>query len=88
MEQQIFSLYDKKAKAYGAPFFQGNVDIAVRSFNDLYQDKSTSCNRHPEDYALYHFGSFNSDDGTFTILDKPVLLKEASEFVDLELITQ
>lgn len=82
MKQEIYTIYDIKANAYLPPFFQGNDDIAKRMFFDAVADNSTSFHRHPEDYALFHIGSFDNIDGKIEP-NSPRCLGTGVEFVKI-----
>lgn len=56
---QIFSIFDSKAEAYMPPFFFNARGQAIRAFEDLANDNSSSINNHPGDFTLYHIGSFD-----------------------------
>lgn len=60
---ELYSIYDVKAKAYGSPFLAINSDLAVRCFMDLLRSPGESAwSSYPQDFALYHIGTF--DNGT------------------------
>jgi len=80
MKLNVFSIYDEKAQAYNAPFFQSAVGQAMRSFCDLAKDEKTSINRHPEDFALYHIGEFDDTDAKIVSFAEPRFLARATEY--------
>lgn len=59
MVKNIYVIYDSKAGLYNTPFFMLNDAVALRSFTDLAQDKSTDVGRHPEDFTLYKIGLYD-----------------------------
>lgn len=61
----IFSVYDAKVEAYMQPFFSRSTGEAVRSFQDISSDPNHMISKHPEDFFLYHLGTF--DDQTSVI---------------------
>lgn len=70
MMLQAYSVYDSKAKAFSAPFFAQNNDIAKRSFTQLANEKGTNnVSRFPEDFSLHHIGEF--DDSTGKLVELP-----------------
>ncbi len=81
MITNMFSIYDEKCQTYSSPFTQPHIGQAIRSFNDLSQDKTTSINRHPEDYTLYHIGEFDDSSSNLKSFNEPKFLARASEFV-------
>ena len=81
MIMQIFSVYDSKAEAFMQPFFMTSKGQAVRAFTDLVRDDSSSLNKHPEDYALFHIGQFDDSDASISMLAAPQSLGLAIEYV-------
>lgn len=65
MHLEMFAIYDKKAGAYLPPFFLPNVAMAVRTFCDCVTDDGHQFGKHPEDYSLHQFGSFDQTSGLF-----------------------
>lgn len=63
MTLKVYSVYDKKAKVYGTPFFQLNNNVALRSFTDLVNDGRSTVSKHPSDFNLECIGVFNDTDG-------------------------
>lgn len=59
-----YSVYDRKALQYHAPFFASADGSAVRSFQDLANDSTTTVGRHPGDYVLYKVGAYDDASGT------------------------
>lgn len=53
---KLYSIYDKVAKRFNAPFVAENDDVANRSFQLGVKD-----NPYASDFDLYDVGSFNSD---------------------------
>lgn len=80
MELKIFALYDEKAITYARPFFLPHKGQAIRLFSDLATDSSQEIGRHPEDYSLYHLGTYDDITGRFENLQVPEFISRASEF--------
>ena len=59
----MFSIYDSKAKSYLPPFHMPNDDMALRVFQDCVSDPNHAFGKHPEDYTLFHLGSFDDETG-------------------------
>lgn len=59
---QAFSIFDAKSGAFSAPFFAFNAAVAQRNVAAGVREGDSLLSRFPEDYQLYHVGSF--DDGT------------------------
>lgn len=63
----FFSIYDKKAEAFTNGCFQADFPgQALRAFNDMINSTDNDLGKHPEDYALFHIGTFNKENGLFT----------------------
>lgn len=58
-----YTIYDRKALQYHAPFFAVADGAALRSFMDLANDPQTSVGRHPGDYVLYRCGAYDDAAG-------------------------
>lgn len=56
---KIYSIYDKVAKKFNAPFLAENNDVANRSFQ-----LSLKNNPFSEDFDLYYIGEFKLDSET------------------------
>lgn len=77
MIQQVVACYDKKARAFMHPFYASHVDVALRSFKEAANTPTHQVCVHPEDFALYHLGTFNDENAQFTLAAQPVHLAEA-----------
>lgn len=81
MNLHVVAVFDKKARAYGRPFFVTHVDLAVRSVSgevNLPLGNATSeLARHAEDFALYLFGTFDDTTGHFQLTATPTIICEA-----------
>lgn len=72
--KKIISIYDTKAEAYLPPQFVQSNGSAVRGFADAINDKSNPDNnlaKHPEDFIMFDFGSFDDTTGKFDIFKAP-----------------
>lgn len=74
---QIFSVYDKKAVAYGNPFYYHQKGQAIRGFEDAVNEPTSPFGKHPEDFALFHIGEWDDTTGVITPLKNPVPIEEA-----------
>lgn len=61
MIHQVFAVYDSKAKAYAQPFFQHSVPIAQRAFGAAVNDPALLLCKYPEDYTLFHIGTYDDE---------------------------
>lgn len=78
---RAFSILDVKSDSYSPPFFQGTVGLAIRTFSDLVNDRSTVPGRHPEDFKLVELGTFDDSTGQMLSHDAPVSLGFGTDFV-------
>lgn len=71
MKLSCFAVFDEKAKAFLPPFFLPNTAVALRVFSDCVNDPEGpnrhAFARHPSDYSLFSFGSFDQDTGRFDL---------------------
>ena len=76
MITQILAIRDAKANAFMQPFAQQSLGQAERGFSDEINNASDNnvMYRHPEDFQLYHLGSYNDADGSFDLLSTPRLI--------------
>ncbi|UDN67749.1 nonstructural protein [robinz microvirus RP_107] len=58
-----YSIFDRKAMVYHAPFFAVSDGSASRSVADLASDTNTTVGRHPGDYVLYRVGGWDDAAG-------------------------
>lgn len=80
MKFAMIAIYDVKAHAFLTPFFQMNLQIAVRSFGDVANDPGSVVCRNPEDFILYHLGNWDDGDGQLEQFPKPLQLGMAINF--------
>lgn len=59
----MFSIFDTVARAFIAPFFCPNRQVAQRAFTESVNDKTHAFARSPYDYQLYFLGEFDSESG-------------------------
>lgn len=68
MVRQVMSVFDRASMVFGTPFFVVAVGAGTRSFRDEVNRKAddNSIYQHPEDYELFHLGSFDDETGLFS----------------------
>lgn len=76
MKLQIVAIRDSKADAFGQPNFVVSIGSAVRSFTDETnrQGADNMLYRHPDDFVLYHLGTYDDMHAEFDLLKNPVIL--------------
>lgn len=78
MIHQLYSVYDRKAKVFCKPFTAENHEVAVRSFAFAANDKTTDIGRYPEDFVLYHLGSFDDNSAAHNLVEPESLIPALS----------
>jgi len=63
MIKNIYSVFDKKAQLFCAPFYSVNDQTALRDFTRAANDQDSDINRYSLDYSLYYIGSFDDESG-------------------------
>lgn len=81
MERNIVAVYDRKMDAFGQPIFVPALGVAIRSFQDEANNTTSEIHKHPEDYTLYHLGTYDDSTGQFRNLEKPHQLALADQLV-------
>lgn len=67
MKNNIYSVFDSKAQAYGQPFHAPNDAVALRMFGGAVNDPGTQLNQYPEDFALYCLGAWDDQDAKYEL---------------------
>lgn len=70
----IYSIFDVKAKTHGAPFTVLNDDVALRVVDHVLQAPDTDYRRYPDDFVVYHLGTFDTDSGLVVAVTSPRLV--------------
>jgi len=79
----VFCVRDRATDQFGTPMFLVSTGQAIRSFGDEVNraDKDNQLFRHPEDFDLYLFGTFDSSSGEFVIEKKAVQVAIGKDLV-------
>jgi len=75
---QVFAIFDKKALAYMAPFFQPNELVAMRNVGSAVADEESLLGKYPEDYDLYQVGTWDDQSGALVAVGPKFLINCAS----------
>ncbi len=78
---QIFDIFDSATGSYARPFFMVSKGEATRAFVDIINDKQSAIHKHPEDFTLFHLGSFNQETASFDPLPTPSSMGKAIQYV-------
>lgn len=71
----MFALYDKAVSAYMRPFFHMTKGSCIRQLMDELKDPNNPMSAHPEDYTLFHLGTWNDQDAGMDIVDPTVVAR-------------
>lgn len=63
MNLNIYTIKDAKAGTHAQPFFSVNHTTAIRSFHVSVKDSSNPLSAYPEDFSLWHLGTYNDITG-------------------------
>ena len=81
---KVYALKDIKGNLFNAPFFVKSTAEAMRAFYRAYITEDTPVHMFPSDFALYELGSFDEEEGEFTLFGIPVRIAVADEFDDMD----
>lgn len=71
MHLQIFTIRDRALGAYMQPWCAQSIGLALRMFQDELANEQGQMHKHPDDYDLYHVGTFEDDIGHIVPLEAP-----------------
>lgn len=79
----VVAVRDQKADSFGNPWYAQTVPMALRHFSDACNtpDESNQWRKHPEDFALFHLGTFDQSTAQFDPIFPPTQLCIASDVV-------
>ena len=63
MKQNLFCVFDSAAHRYLDPFVAPTAEVAMRGFGHAVNQENHQFNQFPEDYTLFHIGSFDPESG-------------------------
>lgn len=78
MKYGLYSIRDFKT-GFLPPTYDINDESAIRNFEHACLNSDSLFFSHPQDYALYRIGSFDTDSGRVDLLDPLPELVTASE---------
>lgn len=82
MKQGVYSVYDRKAMAYGSLMFFANDDMAKRGCADLMRaGGDVPMVHYPDDFDLYCVGEFDTASGDLLGMVPPKHVVRFSDFV-------
>jgi len=76
MKLELLAVFDRAAQAYARPMFLPSIGVGIRSFTDEVNrnDPENNLCNHPDDFDLFHLGSFDDITGSFDLLEFPELV--------------
>ncbi len=63
MNQELFTVFDSAAGRYMDPAVAPTVEFMLRGFREACATEGHQFAKYPEDYVLYHIGSFDAEKG-------------------------
>lgn len=69
MNLELFAVKDRALGAFMRPWVAQTTGQAIRIFQDEINKHGSELNAHPDDYDLWHIGTFNDNSGLLTIPD-------------------
>ncbi|WNK14276.1 MAG: nonstructural protein [Microvirus sp.] len=78
MNVEIFAIMDIKVGAYMQPWFSATKASAIRSFENVCKDQSTTLGQYPADFQLFALGKFDDQTGLFETHTPLILCSGAS----------
>lgn len=66
MKMEVIAIKDRALDAYMRPFYAQTIGQAIRMFQDEIKRPDGEMAKHPDDYDLYHLGTWDDQDGTTT----------------------
>lgn len=81
MNVQMFTVFDSAAARFLEPFFAETVEVACRMFRALVAKPEHQFARFPEDYTLFHIGTWNAETGLAETFVTPHSLGVAVTFI-------
>lgn len=82
MKKEMYSIFDKKAGLYAAPFVDINKGSAIRAIGEFIKRGDHTAAKYPEDFQLVHLGSFDEESGEVTPEAIPVIVMGLQEITE------
>ena len=79
MELQIYAIRDQKGACYLSPFYKKTPGEAQRDFQSAVNDnrENNMFSKYPEDFDLFHLGTYCDQTGKITPLSTPAHVVKA-----------
>lgn len=77
---KIYAIRDNKVSVYRTPFFNENVQDALRGLQITANDGQSQIFHFPGDFDLYQLGELNVITGVITPCEPPTFIQSAASF--------
>jgi hypothetical protein len=84
MKYEILTVRDAAVSEFMRPFHARTVPEGMRIFKEWATDPTTEINKNPEDYSLFHHGTFDGGSGGIEVLPQPTRVANALDFIQGE----
>lgn len=74
MKYMICAVRDTAVDAFMRPFVVQHVGAAIRGFGDECANPQSVFGQHPDDFLLFHIGTFDEDTGLVESLPQAIML--------------
>lgn len=75
MLHQVIVIFDTKALVYSKPLYFPSLAAAIRSFEDAVNTDTSDYAKHPEDYIMFHIGTYEDLDATIALQPSTEIVK-------------
>lgn len=76
MKSTVYSVYDRTAKLYAAPFIEKNDGTAMRAITDVMRDPNHQFVQHCNDYALVKIAEYDDETGAISPIENAGVVVE------------
>lgn len=76
--KKLYSVFDKKAAVYCAPFLAHNMASAIRDLSRAANDPQSVVGQYPSDYELYEVGDWDENTGVIEARSVTFVVNAAS----------
>nr|QJB19352.1 MAG: nonstructural protein [Microvirus sp.] len=80
MKHIIFTIYDSKVESYSPPFYARSVAEGIRTITSTLKNAESQLSQYPEDFSLYHIGTFCDESANIELLEHKSFLGLLSNF--------
>lgn len=82
MKLQIVAVKDRALDTFMRPFYVPALGAAIRSFGDEINRVEGEMYKHPDDFDLFHLGTWDDNTGEFQNLGMPMQIAIGKQFSD------